>query len=87
MRLQIPILALSPKGSVVEKIINETRTGINTQYDNVEEMKNFIFKHYNWWKNGEAYKDYNKEEIKKYERKALTGKLAQVFEEVVNVIK
>lgn len=83
LRLHKPILALSPSGSVVEKLINDTQTGVNLEYDNLEGIKNFIYNFYILWKHGNCYTEYNDDEIKKYERKLLTQKLANVFDELV----
>lgn len=82
LRLKKPILALSPKGSVVEELLSETKSGINVEYDDIEGIEKAILKYYNDWKHGKEFK-VNEDEIKKYERKNLTKKLAEVFDELL----
>ena len=40
------ILGISNKGSDLEKIINETKSGMSFDYDNYEDLKNYIYKCY-----------------------------------------
>lgn len=83
MRLNVPILALSPKGSVVEEVIDKTKTGRNFQYDDINGIKDFILNSFELWKSGKIYSEYRVNEIEKYERKALTEKLVEVFNELI----
>lgn len=80
LRLHKPIVALSPKGSVVEKILNETRCGKNFECDDVSEIKSYILELYNCWKKGEYKLYFDENQIKNYERKSLTKKLSKIFE-------
>lgn len=82
LRLKKPILALTPKDSVIEKLLEETSCGINAEYDDIESIENIIFKYYSDWKNDEKF-IVNEDKIKKYERKKLTKNLAKVFDEVL----
>lgn len=79
LRLKKPILALSPKGSVVEKLLNETGCGINVEYDDIKGIEDIILKFYNNWLNNKPFM-VNEDEIKKYDRKILTKKLSKVFD-------
>lgn len=81
LRLKRPILALSPAESVVEKLLNETGCGINVEYDKIDEIEKCILKIYNEWIS-KSKLVVNESKIKKYERKNLTKKLAEVFNEL-----
>lgn len=82
LRLKKPILALSPKESLVEKLLNKTGCGSNVEFNDIENIQNIILKYYNNWKENKQF-EVNEDEIKKYERKNLTKKLVQVFDSVV----
>ena len=47
------ILGVSNKGSDLEKIISETKSGMSFDYDNYEDLKNYIYKCYRSFLNGE----------------------------------
>ena len=47
------ILAISNKGSDLEKIINETKSGMSFDYNNYEDLKNYIYKCYQKFLKGE----------------------------------
>lgn len=81
LRLKSPILALTPRKSVVEKLLRETGCGINVQYDDIKGIENSILKYYNDWKDNKKF-IVNENEIVKYERKNLTKILAEVFADV-----
>lgn len=81
IRMKKPILAISPKGGVVEKLLKETGCGINVEYDNIEEIENVILKFYYDWFNNKPLM-VNEKKIKEYERKRLTEKLSNIFYEL-----
>ncbi len=73
-----PILAIGPKGSDVESIINETNTGNYFYYDAHDNLKTTILKH---------YKSYQEDQLmshgiglQKYSRKALTETLSKLLQ-------
>ena len=47
------ILGISNKGSDLEKIINETKSGMSFDYNNYEDLKNYIYKCYQNFLKGE----------------------------------
>lgn len=72
-----PIVAIGPKGSDVEHIINETNTGNYYNYNDYESLKSIILTH---------YKAFQKNNLKvhpvglqKYHRKALTKSLSELL--------
>ncbi|VDG72434.1 TPR/glycosyl transferase domain-containing protein [Clostridium carnis] len=82
LRLRRPIISLSPKGSLVEELLKETESGINIEYDDLEGIKKVILDSYNnWLVNNESR--VNGTNIKKYERKELTKKLVDLFNQVI----
>ncbi|APH18610.1 glycosyltransferase [Clostridium botulinum] len=82
LRLKKPILALSPRKSVVEELLNETKSGINVEYDDIKSIENSVLEYYNNWKYEKRFQ-LNENEIKKYERKNLTKKLAEIFDGIL----
>lgn len=83
LRLYKPIIALTPKESVVEKLLIETNSGVNIEYDNIKEISLNILNFYNAWLEGKDLYKPNKEFIRKYNRKNLTKKLISVFDSVL----
>ncbi len=78
LRLGKPILSLSPTGSVVDQILQETGHGNNVEYDDMQGIEKLILKKYLDWIAGKKL-SINREVIQKYERKYLTQKLAELF--------
>ena len=77
-----PILALAPKGGVVDLLLRETGHGKAFLGTQIPEIKQMILEEYTKWKNGESIA-YSNPGIQKYERKALTAKLAEVLDKAV----
>lgn len=77
-----PILALAPKDGVVDLLLRETGHGKAFLGTQIPEIKQMILEEYTKWKNGESIV-YSGQGIQKYERKALTAKLAEVLDKVV----
>ena len=84
LRLCRQVISLSPKGSLVEKLILKTHRGKNFEIDDVDGIKDHTLKVYKNWENN--YKDHFEinSEIEKYERKHLTESLANVFDGVIS---
>jgi len=78
-----PILAIIPAKGAAAMLIRETSTGLISDCTDLKGTKDNIESMYNAWLKGENIYFPNKEEIKKYERKALTGKLVDVFERAI----
>lgn len=84
LRMGKPILALSPKNSVVDDLLKETNSGENFEFDDIVGMENYILKIYKEWEQN-SQKDLGiKDKIVKYERKNLTFSLSSIFNELLN---
>lgn len=81
LRLRKPVLSISPKGSLVEKLLHETECGINAEYSDIETIEKIILNYYNSWLKGNKIK-VGAKNIERYERKELTKKLVEIFNEV-----
>lgn len=81
LRLRKPVLSISPKGSLVEKLLDETECGINAEYNDIETIEEILLKYYNNWLKGNEIK-VGAKNIEEYERKELTKKLVEIFNEV-----
>ena len=83
LRSKNPILALVPKDTMVAKIVSSTKSGVVIDPTNTEEIKNAIFEMYEKYKRGTLKLDREDDSvIYQYERKEVTRKLAEVFNEV-----
>lgn len=77
-----PILAIAGEGEAAE-LISETSGGTVVPHHQPEKLAEVFLKYYNGFlENNESY-SVNKEAIKKYERRALTKKLAEVFDDTI----
>ncbi len=83
LRIGKPILALSPPGSVVDKLLTASGRGINCEYDNIEDIKKGILLLYQSWEKKEPWVPKGSFDITIYERKKLTGRLATVLDALV----
>ena len=83
MRLDVPILAMTPPDSISGEIIKKSKTGAEVNYDNINKIKNALSIFYNKWKAGLLLSEYKKNKnwkmVEKYERKNLTKKLANLI--------
>lgn len=83
LRLCKPIIGLSPRESVTEELLTKTGRGKNFDFNDYHGMENYILEIYKKWEDG-TLKDYKIEEgILEFERKNLTKKLADVFNELI----
>lgn len=77
-----PVLAIAPPGGVIDQILRETGHGhafISTQ---ISEIKAMILQEYKKWEKGEHCDFLCSPLIKQFERKHLTKKLVQIFENI-----
>lgn len=79
LRLCKPILSLSPKDSLVDRLINDTSIGTNVEFDDVQKIEKTILEAYKSWENNELPVIEINEEIQKFERRNLTQKLCNLF--------
>lgn len=77
-----PIIATVPTDSIAADLIKETNTGKVVNTNDVDGIKNAILDFYDKWKNNKLTIDQNWKVIKKYSRKELTIKLANIFNEI-----
>lgn len=85
LRLGKPILSLSAKNGVLEKLLEETKAGQNFEYEDIDGIQNFILKLYEKKKKGIQMFHPDMFKISQYSRENLTKKLAQVFDRVWNM--
>lgn len=80
LRARKAILAISPHDSCVENLLIETQAGVNSEYRDIEDLeKNILFYYKKWICNKEVR---NVKDISMYERKYLTKKLSDLFNEI-----
>jgi hypothetical protein len=78
-----PILAIAPEGEAAD-LIRDTSAGEIIPHNNREYLSKVFLKYYNSFLAGrENLHGTNSEAIKGYDRKLLTGKLAEVFEQIM----
>lgn len=82
MRTYNPILCFGPKGSDVENIITETKTGESFLYSDYEGIKNYIEIVFNDFLNGNPKKD--KPNILDYSVEKQVSKLSFFLDEIIN---
>jgi len=81
MAAKRPILAVGPSEWDVVRILKETNAGNCFNYDELENLKAQIMRYYELFKQNKLKSE--SENIEKYSRKNLTGKLAQLLKEEI----
>jgi glycosyltransferase involved in cell wall biosynthesis len=79
MNTNRPIIAIIPKNGAAAGLIRETKTGIVSDFTDVPGIMENIKDFYTGWSEKSIKYEPDKNEIIKYERKALTSKLADIF--------
>ena len=82
LRCGKPILAIAPKSGVVDNLLQETGHGKAITSKEREAIKSFILEKYQAWESSPENLYHISEAIQKYERRCLTGMLAQVLAQV-----
>jgi glycosyltransferase involved in cell wall biosynthesis len=77
-----PVLAVLPEDGAAADLVRESKIGIVSHTDNVEAIKTNIKKYYDDWCNNTLDFMPDRGVIDGFERKALTKKLAEVFDKV-----
>ena len=77
-----PILAYGPVGGAADELLKKTGAGALFDYEDYNGAKEFLLSLLKNWQENKKFSRFNHEEINKYERKALTGRLASLFEEL-----
>lgn len=75
-----PILALVPAAGAAAELIRRTRTGIICNWSDTASVERGLARLYDHWARGALRLDPDHEEIRKYERRALTKKLAGIMD-------
>lgn len=83
LRLCKPIMALSPKNSLVEELIISTNRGYNTDYNDIDGIASCLLELYKLWEEDDIPQLIVDENIRKYERRKLTEDLGNVFLKVL----
>lgn len=81
-----PILANIPAKGAAAQLINSTRTGLVSDYNDIDGTKENLLLLYKAWQNKANILEPDKEQIAKYERKVLTEELATVFEKACKLV-
>ena len=76
-----PIITLAPEGAVAD-VIRETRSGSAVRSDDVPAIAAAFQLYYEGWKDGTIGLEQDKDEVSKYERKAVAKRLAELLDEV-----
>ena len=82
IRANRPILALVPLKGAAADLVRRTRTGIICDWSDTAAVERGIAELYDRWTRGSMTLNPNLGEIRKYERKALAGKLAGILDEL-----
>lgn len=78
-----PVLAIIPARGVAAQLIRDTRIGLVSDSDDVEQAMENIRQLYSGWATKTVNFAPDREKIAGYEREVLTGKLAEVFDQVL----
>ena len=81
LQAQRPIIAIGPKGSDIQGIINTTSSGVFIDANQKEALQQQLFLYYNAYKKGTLF--LKSKNLELYTRKALTKKLATVINTVM----
>lgn len=77
--VQKPIIAVAPVQSAIAKLLQETGAGAVAHQSDVEGCARIIEQHYSVWKAGNSSEQQYSETVRTYERRELTGRLAQLL--------
>lgn len=80
MNTNRPVVAILPENGVAADLVRKSNIGIVAHTENVPDIKDVILKYYTDWFNSTLSFDPNRLVIEEFERKALTKKLAEVFD-------
>jgi len=83
MRTGKYVFALGPEDGEVARIIEETKTGTVVDYLDINKIEKILLEQFTNWKNNKTNIKPNGKEIRKYSRENLTGKLVNVFDNLV----
>lgn len=76
-----PVIALAPEGAVAE-LIRETGSGAVAPSADIDGIGKIFVDYFNGWKRGEIPVAEDADSIRRYERRAVTGRLAEILDGV-----
>lgn len=79
-----PIFALIPSNGAAANLIRETRTGIVCDWSDIKCIEQGFISLYSYWTNHTLKLNPDEQEIRKYDRFTLTGKLAHILDGLEN---
>jgi len=77
-----PILCIGPSDGDAAAILKETNSGLVADFKDIQTIKEHILTYYHLYKSGKLFSE--SRNVEKYSRKALTGKLVEVMNEVIS---
>jgi glycosyltransferase involved in cell wall biosynthesis len=83
LRMQMPILLLHRKNGFLSEIIDQTQTGLTVNINDHQAIVETLLQLQHQWSQGRLTTDPDWKEIRKFDRQALTKKLADVFDRVI----
>lgn len=84
LRAKKPILAVVHPAGVAAEIVRKTNSGIVVSHANVDEIAEGISKLFELYKTNQLENIFIRNDIKKYNRKYLTGELSEVFNKIIS---
>ncbi|MFR1708044.1 MAG: methyltransferase domain-containing protein [Clostridium sp.] len=82
LRLNKPIISLSPENSIVDKLIKSTGRGINCEMNDTQAIEAAILQYYKLWENKNQI-EFENSSIMEFDRKMLTLKLSNLFNNII----
>lgn len=79
-----PILGILPPAGEAASLIKETKAGVIVSPKNILGIKQILKDYFRKWDNGELKVELDKAKLQQFERRNLTGKLAEVFNRVTH---
>ena len=76
-------MAVASSFGIFFSLINSPRAGFVAEPNDVNSVKGLLYELYERYKKGTLRIDPDQQEVGKYDRKILTGKLAHVFDEIL----
>ena len=83
LRMQMPILLLHRKHGFLSEIVDQTQTGLSVDINDHQAIVKTLLHLQQLWSQDELIVQPNWNEIKKFDRQALTQKLAKIFDSVL----
>lgn len=79
-----PILAVVPETGAVAEIIRQTGSGLVVDFEDYNGIKSAYVKMYRAWKSGQPFLRPDRDEIRKFDQRVITGKFAEILHKVTH---